>query len=65
MTDKDTRYMAITIEEYMQQAEALEIRLLDLIINYYKEVLNKGYENIKTEMVIKDLEDIKKQFVRS
>ena len=65
MTDKDTRYMAITIEEYMQQTEALEIRLLDLIINYYKEVLNKGYEIIKTEMVINDLEEIKKQFVGS
>ena len=59
------REIAFTIEEYLQQAEELEIKLLDLIINYYKGVLSKGCEIIKTKTVISDLEEIKKQFIGS
>lgn len=63
MTDKIRRDISFTLEEYLQQIEELEIKLLDLIINYYKGALSKGIDIIKTETVISDLEEIKKQFV--
>ena len=65
MTDKEKLTVEFTLEKYLQYANEQEVRLLDLIINYYKEILNKGYEKIKIETVISDLEEIKKQFVRS
>ena len=55
----------ISIKEQLKRIEELEIKMLDIIINYYKGVLNKGIDIIKTETVISDLEEIKKQFVRS
>ena len=65
MTDREKLTVEFTLEKYLQYANEQEARLLDLIINYYKEVQNKGYESIKIETVINDLEEIKKQFVRS
>ena len=65
MTDKEKLTVEFTLEKYLQYADEQNIRLLDLIINYYKEILNKGYEQIKIKTVISDLEEIKKQFVRS
>ena len=54
-----------TIDEYLKTVEELEIKMLDIIINYYKGVLSKGIENMKTETVISDLEEIKKAMQRS
>ena len=65
MTDEEKLTVEFTLEQYLQYANEQEARLLDLIINYYKEILNKGYERIKIETVISDLEEIKKQFVGS
>lgn len=62
MTDEEMRNVVFTLEEYIKLAEEQEIKLLDLIISYYKGVLSKGYENIKTETVISDLESVKKTF---
>lgn len=65
MNDNEIKEINNSIEEILQRIEYSEVHLLDLIISYYKGILSKGYENIKTTMVIKDLEEIKMQFERS
>ena len=50
----------ISTEESLKRIEELETKMLDIIINYYKGVLSKGIDIIKTETVISDLEEIKK-----